>query len=125
MRESEASVGAIEDCTLEEVNVVNEISEALSDSLTYPCVIFSGINTTQELKFFASRKGNAKKSVPMFLKFENMLKRIGSFELSLDNLLACGMLGDYVIDVYPSAGKHWSIDQHNPQDLLKFVTIGG
>ena len=108
---------------LQEVNVAQEINKNISDNLQYPCVIISGIKTTEEVTFFNSRKGDTNKELPLYIDFNGYVKQIGVFEISLNNLLVTRCISDYEIRLYRDAKNYMKIDLHAPEHLIKFITI--
>lgn len=109
-----------------EVEVINDsdgVNDSISDSLSFPCILIAGIETEEEVTFFSNRKATPFMALPLYLNFHGLVKRIGEFELSLDNLLRTRSVGNYSIKLGRSADDFVDIDVNEPNTLLKFIKL--
>lgn len=112
---------------MEEVVSLQEVDTFVpkksGEALLYPSVIIQGITTEEEVLYFHNKFSDSSRSVPLFIFFEGVYKRIGSFELSLDNLLVIRSVAKYQLKLMISEAKEVNIDLDNPEALLSFIKI--
>lgn len=108
---------------LEEVSVLEEVNELVSDEIEYPAILIEGVNSKEELNYFVNRGNDPKRSLPLYLKFDSYVKRIGQLELSLNTLLTLRVFKSYKITLFRSAGDSTGIDVEDDQTLIKFISI--
>lgn len=108
---------------LEEVSVLEEVNELVSDEIEYPAILIEGVNSKEELNYFVNRGNDSKRSLPLYLKFDSYVKRIGQLELSLNTLLTLRVFKSYKITLFRSAEDSTGIDVEDDQTLIKFISI--
>lgn len=111
------------DVELQEVSIDAEINESISDDLNYPCIIISGLSTTEEVTFFKNRVFDQEKAIPMYIEFKGLRKQIGYFELTLDNLLLIRCISNYDVRLFKDKKSYLKIDLHAPEQLMKFIRL--
>lgn len=105
---------------------LQEVDSFIADdriNVCYPHVLVEGVNTEEEVNYFHKRFCDKDKSVPLYIKFDTLYKCIGSFELTLDNLLLVRSISNYKVSLMVSADKSIDIDLNNPVSLLNFITL--
>lgn len=107
---------------LQEVNIANQVNEKISDDVKYPCIIIAGIETKEEVEFFLNRIGK-ENALPLYLNYNTYLKKIGTFEVSLDNLLLVRCISNYDVRIYKNNKDYLKLDLYNPEQLIKFITL--
>lgn len=108
---------------LEEVGVLEQVNELVSDDMVYPAILIDGIKSKEELNYFMSRGNDSSRSLPLYLKFDSYVKRIGSLELSLDSLLTLRVFTGYKITLLKNEMDSTDIDINDDQTLVKFISI--
>lgn len=108
---------------LQEVDISDGVNNEISDQIEYPCIIVDNIKTKEEVTFFLKRKCNQAKALPFYLAFNGYVKRIGLFELTLENLLSIRSIADYRLQLYRNARESKVIDLDDPEQLIKFITF--
>lgn len=108
---------------LEEVSVLEEVNELVSDDIEYPAILIEGVNSKEELNYFVNRDNDPKRSLPLYLKFDSYVKRIGRLELSLDTLLTLRVFKSYKLTLFRSVDDFSNIDVEDDQTLIKFISI--
>ena len=108
---------------LEEVSVLEEVNELVSDEIEYPAILIEGVNSKEEHNNFLNRGNDHKRSIPLNLKFDSYVKRIGQLELSLNTLLTLRVFKSYKITLFRSAEDYADIDVEDDQTLIKFISI--
>ena len=97
-------------------------NEALSDSIVYPCVFISGLETEEEFLFF-KRRGAGEPHLPLYCDVEGRVVRLGEFELSLNSLLAVRQVYSYGITVHKNREEQVEINLDDPVELEKFIHL--
>ena len=110
------------DVDLQEVDISSDINQEISDEIQYPCVIIRGVETKEEVEFFLKRI-NGGKALPLYLNFNNYVKRLGNFELSLNNLLLIRSISNYDLRLYKNNKDYLRINLNEPNQLIKFITL--
>lgn len=112
----------LDDILMDEQEDEVDISE-----LVYPSIVVTGITIEEELYCLASNKCNKDISLPLFVSFNNVAKRIGDIELTLDSLIEFKLLGlnTYTFDLYKSKDNKVRLDLDDPSTLLSFIKIWG
>lgn len=108
---------------LQEVDISDGVNNEISDQIEYPCIIVDNIKTKEEVTFFLKRKCNQAKALPFYLAFNGYVKRIGLFELTLENLLSIRSIANYRLRLYRNANESRVIDLDDPEQLIKFITF--
>ena len=108
---------------LEEVSVLEEVNELVSDDIEYPAILIEGVNSKEELNYFVNRGNDPKRSLPLYLKFDSYVKRIGRLELSLDTLLTLRVFKSYKLTLFRPVDDFSNIDVEDDQTLIKFISI--
>lgn len=108
---------------LQEVDISDGVNNEISDQIEYPCIIVDNIKTKEEVTFFLKRKCNQAKALPFYLAFNGYVKRIGLFELTLENLLSIRSIANYRLRLYRTASESRVIDLDDPEQLIKFITF--
>ena len=73
--------------------------------------------------YFHNRFQKSEASLPLYIKFESLYRCIGSFELTLDNLLVVKNIADYKLTLVLSESKQTPINLETPEDYLTFLNI--
>lgn len=120
--ESSATQFADTEVDLQEINIANQVNEKISDDVKYPCIIIAGIETKEEVEFFLNRVGK-ENALPLYLNYNTYLKKIGTFEVSLDNLLLVRCISNYDVRIYKNNKDYLKLDLYNPEQLIKFITL--
>lgn len=108
-----------------ELQEVDDFIPKSSDDMKFPCIIIEGVTTEEEVLYFNSKFCDANKSLPLYIEFDGIFKKIGSFELTLDNLLVVRSIDRYKIKLATSKEKLVDIDTESPDNLIKFITLSG
>ena len=87
-----------------------------------PCIVIQGVNTLEELNYFSSLK-QTEDSIPLFINFDNLQKKIGNIDVSLKTLLNIKLLGDYQLLYYNEKGERQEIMLNQPTSLLQFMKL--
>ena len=98
------------------------------DSLTYPCMVISGLKLLDEVTFLKSHKCHQGKSLDLYLDFNNDIYPLGKADLELDYLLLLKLLSPgepYTILIYLDKNTSKQIDLDNPESLINFIQLGG
>lgn len=106
--------------------LLQEVDDFIQTDLSnvkYPHVRIAGVTTEEEVIYFHKKFCDEGKSLPLYLAFENTYKCIGSFELTLDNLLVVRSIDNYKLDLIVAEDKVIPIDIENPVKLIKFITL--
>lgn len=74
------------DFGITEVEEVEEDSADLSDELEYPCLVLEGVTTFNELKYFVERSNRTDTVLSLYVKFEDVIKRVTTIDFSLEVL---------------------------------------
>lgn len=111
-----------EEVELEVVDFRADVAQALSNDLELPCIVIQGVNTLEELNYFSSLK-QTEDSIPLFINFDNLQKKIGNIDVSLKTLLNIKLLGDYQLLYYNEKGERQEIMLNQPISLLQFMKI--
>lgn len=106
-----------------ELQAIDDFVEVKRTSVKYPHVLIEGIVTEEEVTYFNKKFNDKEKSIPLYLQFENVYKCIGSFELTLDNLIVVRSIADYKLTLLVEEGNAIPIDLNDPIKLLKFITL--
>ena len=112
-----------DEVNLVEVDPLEEINSSLSESVEYPCITVQGINTEEEVNFFRNRVIKTDNTLPLYIDFNGFLKRIGDFELELNNLLAIRTIGEYLFTIYQDKETSKILDFNNEVLLESFITF--
>lgn len=89
----------------------------------YPHILLDGVTTEEEVLYFHNRFQKSEASLPLYIKFESLYRCIGSFELTLDNLLVVKNIADYKLTLVLSESKQTPINLETPEDYLTFLNI--
>lgn len=108
-----------------ELQEVDDFIPESSEGMKFPCIIIEGITTEEEVLYFNSKFCDTNKSLPLYIEFDGVFKKIGTFELSLDNLLVVRSIDEYKIKLATSKEKLIEIDLESPDNLIKFITLLG
>ena len=108
---------------LDEIDDSLSINRTTSDEVSYPCVFIEGILLIDEVLYFRERLVETDVSLPLYYEFSGIIKCIGRFELSLDNLLRIRNISNYVIYLAQSSESKVAIDINDPNVLAYFIKI--
>ena len=95
--------------------------EAMSDDLVYPALELEGITMKEELDFYAERN-NGKNSIPLFIRFNGILKRFNSIEISMESFQIMKKLG-YKITLHKQSGIDVPIDLDDPLTFVNLIRL--
>ena len=105
---------------------LEEVDDFIPDETSrakYPHVLIEGITTEEEVLYFHNKFHQKDKSLPLYIRFENLYRCIGSFELTLDNLIIVRSISNYKITLRLSPEKAVPVDLEQPDSYLKFLSI--
>lgn len=106
-----------------ELQAIDDFIEVKHVSVKYPHVLIEGIETEEEVTYFNKKFNEKDKSLPLYLQFESVYKCIGSFEMTLDNLIVVRSIANYKVTLMLEEGNAVPIDLNNPERLLKFISL--
>lgn len=96
------------------------------ENIIYPCLIIKGVESIEEVEFlkrFCVDSSNTK-SIFLYCFTNNDVAEIGYVKLTLDFLLILERMPNYKVVLLQSKnGKTIEVDLHNPDDLVKFISI--
>lgn len=106
-----------------ELQAIDDFIEVKHNSVKYPHVLIEGIETEEEVIYFNKKFNEKEKSLPLYLQFEGIYKCIGTFELTLDNLIVVRSIANYKLTLMTDENNSVPIDLNNPLNLMKFITL--
>lgn len=110
---------------LESVDLNKEIAEKINAEVEYPYVRIDGIESEEEFMFFRNRNFGRVGEIPLYCLVDGTLVRIGTFQLSVDSLLAVRNIADYKLTIVVGPEKEKPIDLNDPETIIKFIEFGG
>jgi len=107
---------------LDELDTLSEVEKSISEELVYPSLLIEGVSTQEEVMFL-KKHSTGGLVLPLYVKFGNLIKCIGKFSLTLENLLLLKSIGTYDLKLCKSIDKVRDIKLDIPQELVKFVSL--
>lgn len=120
--ESGTEASTPEDLGLEEVNVAAD-EQNLSDDLIYPCLVIGGITTTEELEFFINREVKTKDYLPLFIQFEDIVKRAGDLDVNLEVFQILNSVSKYTITLHKTPTENVLLDLNDANTFIKLIKL--
>lgn len=115
----------MEDFGITLVEEQEENSREESDTLEYPCLVLEGIGTFTELKFLVERKNRTDTILPLYVKFEDVVKRVTTLDFSLEALqLLRSISHDYKLWFYKSPFEQVELDLNDATTYVKLIKLG-
>ena len=106
-----------------ELQAIDDFVEDNAGNLNYPHILIEGVTTEEEVLYFHKKFAEEGKSLPLYLKFDGIHQCIGSFNLTLDNLLVVRSIDKYGLSLVISEEQQLPIDLDDIGSLIKFITL--
>lgn len=119
----------IEQVSVEEVDLLDleleeETTEIITEGMQFPCVLLEGIESEKEVRHFMKSEVDEALSLPLYMRFENVVKEVGKYELSLDYILKTAYISSkYTLTICKSENTFVDIDLKNPAALMNFIVL--
>lgn len=110
-----------EDLDLIEVEEIE--SESMDDRFVYPCLLLSGIQTVEELEFFAKREYDPLVALPIFVRFDGITKQLGYFNVGLDDMRLLHFIAPYKLTLLKDPINHVDLDLNKPETFINMIRL--
>lgn len=103
-----------------------EDDSVIYEEVVYPCLIIRGVTSMEEIDFIKRFRVKTldTKSIYVYIANRDNVAEIGYVELTIDFLLVLEKMPSYKVSLLQSKnGKMIDVDLHNPNDLVKFISI--
>lgn len=124
LTEDVSEVSESEEVSLESLDFRKEINEDAWNTVEYPSLFISGLESEEEFQFFRNRDcGDESDSLPMYCVIEGTPIKVCQLKVCLQTFLDFHIIGEYGIELYSSKEKHVCIPIKDPAALVKFIKL--
>lgn len=107
-----------------EVEDLEDEETNLSDELEYPCLVLEGVTTFTELKFLVERKNSTDTILALYVKFEDVVKKITTLDFSLETLqLLHSISKDYKLWFHMSPFNQVPLNLEDASTYIKLIKL--
>ena len=103
--------------------IIMESVKDVGGQQIYPSIRITGVTTEAELDFFSSLKREGIGTLPLYIQFDDCVRRFGELPLSLDVMLLLRSIAPYEIWLCKDKETEVFINLSEPTDLIKFINI--
>ena len=95
-----------------------------SDELEFPCLVLEGVSTFMELKYLVERQNKTDAVLSLYVKFEDVVKKITTLDFSLDVLqLLRSISKDYKLWFHKTPFEKIELDLNDASTYIKLIKI--
>lgn len=124
MDEFEVSITEEDDFEVSSIAEDVEDNTVQSDVIEYPCLILDGITTLPEMKFLVERKNVTDTILTLYVRFEDVVKRITTLDFSMEVLqLLRSISKGYRLHFLRSPSEEMELDLSDATTYIKLLKI--